>query len=130
MSSQPIEVILLRQLASYLAIPVWIMDGEGRLHYYNQAAEPLIGRAFEDQDPIEASELEELFVTTTEDGDPLPNEQLPIVIALTERRPSHGRLRYQSLDGLSHLIDLTAFPITGQGDRHLGAVALFWEVHP
>lgn len=130
MTVQPVELILFRQLATYLAVPVWIMDEEGTLNFYNEAAEPLIGRPFEEQEPISAAELAELFVTTTEDGDPIPSDELPIVIALNERRPSHRRLRFESFDGQSHLIDLTAFPMSAQGNRHLGAVALFWEVLP
>jgi len=129
-TSQAVEVILLKQLAGYLAMPVWLMDEEGNLLFYNEAAEPLIGRPFADQSAITAAELAALFVTTKENGDPIPNEELPVVIALTQRRPSHGRLRFASMDGASHLIDHTALPITGQGGRHLGAVVVFWEVEP
>ena len=128
MTSQAVEVILLRQLASYLGMPVWLMDDEGNLLFYNAAAEPMIGRPFADTGPIRADDLADLFVTTRENGEPLPNEELPVVIALGQRKPAHGRLRFQSFDGASHLIDLTALPITGQGDRHLGVVVVFWEV--
>ena len=129
MTSQPVEVILVRQLASYLAIPVWIMGESGNLVFYNEAAGRLVGRAFEHQGPISAGELGELFVTTNEDGSPLPTEELPVWIALTEQRTVHRRLRFEPLAGHPHLVDTTAFPLTGQGDRHLGAVALFWEAH-
>ncbi len=131
MTSQPVEVILLKQLATYLAVPVWVMDADGNLLFYNEAAEPLIGRAWEDQrGPIVASDLAELFATTSEDGEPIASEDLPVSIALSRRQPAHGRLRFEAFDGLSHLIDLTAIPISGQGERHLGAVVVFWEVHP
>ena len=32
---QPIEMILLRQLAEHLAIPVWVIDGQGDLVFFN-----------------------------------------------------------------------------------------------
>ena len=35
MSQKEIEVILARQLASYLALPVFIVDLEGTLLFYN-----------------------------------------------------------------------------------------------
>jgi PAS domain-containing protein len=127
-TSQAVEVILLKQLAGYLAMPVWLMDESGNLLFYNEAAEPLVGRAFADSGPITADELADLFVTTREDGEPIPNDELSTVIALTERKPSQSRLRFRAFDGASHLIDLTALPITGQGDRHLGVVVFFWEV--
>ena len=41
---QPIEMILLRQLAEHLAIPMWVIDGAGDLVFFNEAAEPTLGR--------------------------------------------------------------------------------------
>jgi hypothetical protein len=32
-------------------------------------------------------------------------------------------------DGVWRKIEVTAFPVEGQGGRHLGAVAIFWEAH-
>jgi hypothetical protein len=36
----------------------------------------------------------------------------------------------RGLDGAWRTIEVTAFPIEGQAERHLGAVALFWEADP
>src|SRR5439155_26021404 len=68
--------------------------------------------------------------TTSEDGSRLDAESLPINIALLERRPAHRRLRIRGLDGEWRVVDASAFPIEGQGGRHLGAVAIFWEAEP
>ena len=125
---EPIEVILLRQWSSYLGLPVFIMGESGALIFYNEAAESLLGRRFEESGPIDLDELSVLFVTTAEDGSPISSAELPIGVALLSRIPAHRRLRIQALDGVSRLIDVTAFPITGHGGRHLGAVAMFWEV--
>src|SRR5439155_856752 len=35
-----VEIILMRQLASYLTLPVFVVDPEGNLLYYNPPAEP------------------------------------------------------------------------------------------
>jgi phosphoribosyl 1,2-cyclic phosphodiesterase len=53
---QPIEMILLRQLAEHLAIPMWVIDGEGDLVFFNEAAEPTLGVRADDVDqmPFEA----------------------------------------------------------------------------
>ncbi len=127
MPSQPIELILLKQWASYIAIPMWITDAEGNLLFYNEPAEPVLGRRFEDSGPIHAEELSELFVTTDLDGSPIPPEGLPIVVALVERTPAHRKLRIQGLDGPGRTIEVTSFPIIGEGDRMVGALAMFWE---
>jgi hypothetical protein len=36
-------------------------------------------------------------------------------------------MRIQALDGVSRLLEVTAFPLAGQGQKHLGAVAVFWS---
>jgi hypothetical protein len=36
----------------------------------------------------------------------------------------------RALDGAWHTIEITAFPVEGQNERHLGVVGLFWEARP
>lgn len=127
MAQQLIELILLKQWASYIAIPIWLMDAAGDLVYYNEPAEEALGARFEEAGMIHAEDLAQLFVATDVDGSPLPNSDLPVVIALTKHEPAHRALRIQGLDGTPRLIEVTAFPIEGKGGRHLGAVAAFWE---
>jgi len=49
-------------------------------------------------------------------------------IALHECRPVHMGLWMVGLDNVRRRIETTCFPLIGQADRFLGAVALFWEV--
>ena len=126
---EPIEMILLRQLSSYLMLPIWITDDQGNLIYYNEPAEDLLGRQFDVAGEISAEELAELFVTTGLDGAPIPNEELPLVIALTERHPAHHAMRIKRFDGATRTIEVTSVPIVGQGDRFLGTLNTFWEKH-
>ena len=128
MAQQEVEMILLRHLASYLAMPVFIADSQGDLVYFNEAAEATLGRRFEETDQRPLSERLAAFNSSDEEGKPLPLDQLPIMIALTERRPTHRRLWIHGLDGIPRLIEATAFPLIGQADRFLGAVAIFWEI--
>jgi PAS domain-containing protein len=128
MPQQPIEIILTRHWASYLAVPVWVMSETGDLLYYNEAAEAVLGRRFDEAGEMPGTELATIFQTTAEDGSPVESEAIPINVALLERRPAHRRLRFRSLDGVWRLVDAAAFPIEGQGGRQLGAVAIFWEV--
>jgi PAS domain-containing protein len=128
MPQQPIELILTRQWASYLAVPVWVMGENGDLLYYNESAEVILGRRFDEAGELPGEELASIFQSTAEDGSRLQSEELPINIALLKRRPASLRHRFRALDGRWHLIDVAAFPIDGQGGRQLGAVAIFWEV--
>jgi PAS domain-containing protein len=128
MSQREIEVILTRQLASYLAMPMFIVDPKGTLIFYNEAAELILGRRFEEAGEMPASEWSVAFTATDEKGVPLPAREQPLTIAFAERRPIHGRLWLRGLDNVRRLIEATCFPLFGQAGRYLGAVAITWEV--
>jgi PAS domain S-box-containing protein len=122
-----VEVILMRQAASYLTLPIFVVDPKGDLVYFNEAAEQLLGRRYEETGEMPLAEWTTVFTPTDESGDTLSAEALPLVVALQERRPAHSEFWIDGLDGLRHHLSVTAFPLIGQHDRELGAVAIFWE---
>jgi PAS domain-containing protein len=128
MPQNEIEIILARQLASYLATPMFIVDPQGDLLYYNEPAEKLLGHRFEQTGAMSAAEWTTLFDPTDDAGLPFPAESLPLVIAFVERRPAQHRFWIQGLDNARRCIEVVAFPLVGQQDRFLGAAAIFWEV--
>jgi PAS domain-containing protein len=128
MPQQAIEVILMRQLASYLAMPIFLVDSDGDLLFYNEPAEALLGHRYEETGEMTLMEWAQIFQPTSEDGSPLPPEALPLVIAIRQQRAAHLVFQICGLDGVLRKIEVTAFPLEGQGGRCLGAVAIFWEV--
>ena len=128
MAQKEIEVILTRQLASYLAMPIIIIDSAGTLLFYNEPAEVILGMRFEETGELFADEWAQTLVVTDEQGTPLAPETRPLLIALTERRPMHCEMWLQGLDHVRRHIEITAFPLIGQAGGHLGAVGIFWEV--
>ena len=130
MAQQPIEVILTRQLASYLATPIFIVDPQGTLVFYNEPAEAVLGRHFEETGEMPAAEWATIFTPSDDEGHPLPADTLPLSIACTEHQPAHGTFWIRGLDGVLRRIEVTAFPLIGQAERLLGAVAIFWESCP
>jgi PAS domain-containing protein len=122
-----IEVILTRELASSLATPVFLIDPAGSLLFYNEAAEAILGRRFDETGEMSASEWSTAFVPTDEEGHLIPQEDLPLGIALRDRRPAHKRFSMRGLDGTRHEIEASAFPLIGQAGRLVGAVAFFWK---
>lgn len=129
MPQQAIELILMRQLANYLSMPVLLVGADEILLYYNEAAEALLGRPYSDYvGQMSVKDIATVFQVADEGGTPLPEERLPLAVAVRGRRPAHARLQYQALDGVARRVEVTAFPIEGQAGRHLGAVAIFWEV--
>ncbi len=128
MSSQKeIELILARQLASYLAMPIFIVDPRGNLVYYNEPAEGILGHRFEETGEMPVEEWTTLFQPTDETGKPLAPESLPLMVALTQHSPDHREMWIEGLDGVRRFIEVTAFPLDGQAERYLGALAIFWE---
>jgi PAS domain-containing protein len=126
-SRHAVEVILLRRLADRLGMPIFVTDADGRLLFYNPAAEPLIGRPFAELGPIPLREWYDMFQPSDEDGSRIKIEDHPLSVARLELQPCYRRFQYQGLDGVKRRIDATAFPLLGQGNRHLGAVGIFWE---
>ena len=125
---QPLEMIILRQLASYLTIPMWMMDGAGDLIFYNEPAEELLGVQFDDVGPIRAEQLVGMWQVTDLDGELLPDADFPVIAALTRQVAGHRTVRFQGKDGEWRAVEVTAIPIEGQGKRFLGVLATFWEV--
>jgi PAS domain-containing protein len=125
---EPIELILVKHWASYVAVPAMIANADGNLIFFNESAEMLLGRTFDEAGEINAADLEKVFVTHDLDGKPLSAESLPLVRSLTERAPAHASIRFKAFDGSWREIDATAIPIIGQGERFLGSLAVFWEI--
>ena len=130
MPQPAIEIILMRQLASYLAVPIFIVDVEGSVLFYNEPAEAIVGGRFDETGQLTLKELSDRMAVTTDDGEPVPLQHLPLATALEKRRAAHQGFWIRGLDGVSRRIEVTAFPLEGQGGRHLGAVAIFWELPP
>lgn len=126
MAGDPIEIILLRQWASYIAGPTWITDGDGRLIYFNESVEPIVGIRFEEADDLPAEELGDRFDMCEVDGTPISNYDRPLMIALTKQMPAHRRIGLR-VGGNWRELEVTAIPILSTGGRQLGAMATIWE---
>lgn len=127
MSGSQIEIILSRQLADSLSIPVFLVDTAGNLIFYNEPAEEILGVRFEETGSMPVEEWSTIFNPQDEYGRKMPPEDLPLVHTLKEKIPAHGEFWINSMNGDLIHISVTSFPIIGRPDRFLGAVALFWK---
>ena len=127
MTAPPIEMVLLKQVASYLAMPIFVVDAEGALVYYNEPAEELLGHRYEETGQLPLETWGRLWTPTDAQGEPLPPERLPLGIAVRERRPSQETMWIRGLDGVTRRITITAIPLDGRTSELLGALAFFWE---
>jgi PAS domain-containing protein len=126
--SQPIQLILMRQLGGLLSVPLFLVNPKGDLLFYNEPAEVILGLRFEETGAMPAAEWSTAFIPLDEQERPLPPQELPLMIALAEGRPAHKRFHIRGLDGVSRKIEVAALPIQGLQGELLGAVALFWQL--
>lgn len=127
MSQKEVEVILARQLASYLAMPIFLVDPQGTLIYYNEPAEGILGHRYEETGEMPLGVWSRLYSPTDEEGKPFAPEALPLSIALAKRETASAHFWIKGLDGVKRHIEVTAFPLISLADRYLGAMAIFWE---
>jgi PAS domain-containing protein len=120
-------LILARELATNLATPVFVVDAQGTLVFYNDAAEGILGEPFEVVGELTRDQWATMFSPQAPDGTPLASEQLPLVRALEERFPAHAHMRITGRDEIRRDIAVTAFPLLVGPDEFAGAVAIFWE---
>jgi PAS domain-containing protein len=126
--AHPIQIILTRQLAAYLSVPLFLVDPKGNLLFYNEPAEAILGRRFDETGAMPLEEWWSAFTRLDDEGQPIPPEDLPLMITLTKKRPTHKRYHTRALDGVVRHIEVTSIPITGLQGDFLGAVVLFWEL--
>ncbi len=127
MPAYEIEIILNRQLADCLSIPVFITDTAGNLIFYNEPAEKILGTSFEDTGEMHVETWSTIFKQQDEKGNLLRPEELPLVRTLRDCYPYHKTFWIESLKGKSEKISVTSYPIIGRAGKFLGAVAIFWE---
>ena len=127
MAAYEIEIILNRQLADCLSIPVFITDTRGNLIFYNEPAEAILGTRFEDTGEMVVETWSTIFKPLDEQRNDLPPEQLPLVKTLNDQHPHHKTFWIESLMGRAEKISVTSYPIIGRTGKFLGAVAIFWE---
>ena len=127
MAAYEIEIILNRQLADCLSIPVFITDTAGNLIFYNEPAEEVLGKRFEETGEMPVEEWSTVFKPLDEKGNPLAPEELPLVKTLKDEFPYHKSFIIESLKGKVQNISVTSYPIISRTGKFIGAVAIFWK---
>jgi PAS domain-containing protein len=128
MAQYEMEVILARHLAENLALPMFIVDPEGNLIFFNESAEAILGLRFGTTGLLPASEWSTMFEPVDQDGNSIDPEEMPLMIAMMHGHPAHRGFWIKGLDEKLRQLEVTAVPLIGQAGHMLGAMAIFWEV--
>src|SRR5262249_13436448 len=120
---QSVEMILVRQLAGYLLVPVVVVDTAGTVVFYNEPAERILGARCGEPGRTGARGAAGV-IELSDDPAANPDEpKRPIIAALQQRRPAHARRwLLRRGDRVRLQVELTAFPVVDQEERLLGAM--------
>jgi PAS domain-containing protein len=125
-ASQPVELILARNLIAAVELAAFIVDPDGVVVFFNGAAGELIGQRFEEVGRLDREEWNSQFGPFDEFGQLVPTDSLPLTVALREGLPANGRFNVRVRDEELIKVEVSALPlVTAQGFQ--GAVIVFWR---
>lgn len=122
--SQPLPLILARNLVASITVPGFIADADGNVVFYNDAAGELLGRRFDETGCLSREEWSEIGPLDAE-GNQLDWDALPLTTALRDNRPAHQRFRICTDSSNLLVVETSAVPLTA-ADGHHGAIVVFW----
>src|SRR3954462_7099314 len=125
MASQPLELILARNLISGITLAAFLVDPEGELVFFNDAAGDLIGRRFEEVGRRSRDEWNE-FGPFDEFGKLMPTDDLPLTAALRKGLPAHDTFRISAGGEELIEVDVSALPL-GSAEGGKGEIVVFWR---
>jgi PAS domain-containing protein len=126
MAHQPIELILARNLISGIHLAAFLVDPDGVLIFFNDAAGELIGQRFEEVGRLRRDEWNSEFGPFDEFGKLMPTDSMPLTVALRQGLPAHDRFHVSVRDGELVEVDVSALPLaTAEG--FMGAIVVFWR---
>ncbi|MCW2968812.1 MAG: hypothetical protein JWM71_2584 [Solirubrobacteraceae bacterium] len=123
---QPLDLILARNLMSVLETPSFLVDDDGVLVFFNEAAGELLGKRFEETGRLTREQWNAIGPVDA-DGNPIDSEEMPLTVALREGRPAHGRFHIHTDQDKIVEVETSAVPLVSGGDFH-GALVVFWPV--
>src|SRR3954454_23134961 len=126
MASQSLELILARNLISGIQLAAFLVDPDGVLVFFNDAAGELVGRRFEEVGRLRREKWTSEFGPFDEFGKLMPTDTLPVTVALRQGLPAHDRFRVSGSDDELIEVDVSALPL-GATDGFKGAIIVFWR---
>ena len=108
-------------------MPILIVDTEGTLIFYNEPAEVILDQRFEETGEMSADAWTGLFAIEDEARTPIASEDRPMMMALSEKKPFSQTVWMRCGHREWRHVNITAFPLVGEGGQFLGAQMIFWE---
>jgi PAS fold. len=125
-AQQSLDLILARNLMSVLETPSFLVDDDGVMVFFNEAAGEMLGKRFEETGRLSREEWNAIGPVDSA-GNPIDSGEMPLTVALREGRPAHGRFHIHTDQDKIVEVETSAVPLVSGGDFH-GALVVFWPV--
>jgi PAS domain-containing protein len=123
---QPLELILARNLVSLIALATVLIDVEGSIIFFNDAAAEFFGGLFEETGAVPLARWRGEVGPFDENEQHLPTANLPVTRAFRDGRPGFGKFHIRGGAGLVE-VEVVALPLVGSVGLH-GAMVVFWPL--
>ena len=121
-------LILARAFAAQIATAMFLLDEDGTIIYYNEAAERLTGRPFIEGAGMTAAEWMTASEPRDDAGELIAFENLPLGITMLKREPAHGVVTFTSREGAPRRIENATFPLFAHTEDYVGTFAIVWPL--
>jgi PAS domain-containing protein len=121
---QPLELILARNLVSLSSLATVLIDVEGSIVFFNDAAAYFFGGLFEETGTVPLARWRAEVGPFDAAQRHLPTGDLPVTRAFRDGRPGSGRFHIRGGSGLVE-VEVVALPLVGALGLH-GAMVVFW----
>lgn len=123
---QPLELILARNLVSLISLAAVLIDVEGAIVFFNDAAAQFFGGLFEETGAVPLARWRAEVGPFDRAQRHLPTDNLPVTRAFRDGRPGFGRFHIRGGSGLVE-VEVVALPLVGSVGLH-GALVVFWPL--
>jgi PAS domain-containing protein len=121
-------LILARAFAAQLATAVFLLDPEGTVIYYNEAAERLTGRPFIEGAGSTAEDWLSRTRPRDEEGVEVGVQDLPLGTTMLKQEPSHGIVIFSTADGVDRRVETASFPLFAHTEDFVGSFSVVWPI--
>jgi PAS domain-containing protein len=126
---KPLELIHARNLLSCVSTPAFLVDPDGDIVFFNEAAGRVLGRRYEETGRVGHDQWRAMIGPFDERGEPIPFEQLALNMALRRGHAGHLRQQIREAGGSLREVEVSAVPLVGTGGGFRGAIVFLWQAH-
>jgi PAS domain-containing protein len=119
-------LIRAKHLAESVTTPMLIIDANGTIVFYNEAAGALFDVQFTDVGQLTANDWQTRFNVRDRHDQSFPLDAMPGWIKLQKERVDIGHVRLTTLAGEDKFLAACAFPLFTSQQQFDGGLVLFW----